>query len=94
VTVSNLDIPAFKAPTPLLGRNRKSLRPFLIASMKQFSSVGVTFTTARPTPAAKYSTIYVGGDDSAFSQYGSFLGLAEDVDVGNQIPDDNALVFF
>jgi hypothetical protein len=41
----------------------------------------------------QYSTIYIGGDDSAFSQYGSFFGLAEQVDIGNQDRSDNAFVF-
>lgn len=38
-------------------------------------------------------TIFIGGDDAAFSTYGSFLGLAEQVDVGNLNPADKAFVF-
>ena len=40
-----------------------------------------------------YSTIYVGGDTGAFSEYGTFIGLSEQVDVGNQDLTDNAFVF-
>jgi len=40
-----------------------------------------------------YSTIYIGGDDSAFAEYGEFLGLAEQVDIGNEDKSDNAFIF-
>ena len=40
-----------------------------------------------------FSTIYIGGDDSAFAEYGSFLGLAEQVDAKNTNPSDNGFVF-
>ena len=43
--------------------------------------------------AADDSTIYVGGDDGAFSAYGDFHGLAEGVDRGNADPGDGAFVF-
>jgi len=33
------------------------------------------------------------GDHSSFSEYGSFRGLAENVDVGSAVLTDNALVF-
>ncbi|MCK4981850.1 MAG: fibronectin type III domain-containing protein, partial [Victivallaceae bacterium] len=57
-----------------------------------FADTSVTFTITAPT-SEEYSTIYVGGDDSAFSAYGSFLGIAETIDVGNQIKNDEAFVF-
>ncbi|MBR4611239.1 MAG: AIDA repeat-containing protein, partial [Kiritimatiellae bacterium] len=50
----------------------------------------VVFTTELPFDG-EYSTIYI-GVTSAFDQYGSFLGLAETIDSGNQIHDDNAFV--
>jgi len=47
----------------------------------------------QPPAQGLYSTIYIGGDDSAFAEYGSFLGLAEQVDRGNLDLTDNAFVF-
>jgi len=58
-----------------------------------FAGSGVVFTVEKPEPHTLYSTIYIGGDDSAFSEYGSFLGLAEQVDVGNKDFSDKAFVF-
>ena len=51
----------------------------------------IYFTSSVPTEGL-YSTIYI-GMTSAFDEYGSFLGLAETIDSGNLIPDDNAFVF-
>ena len=50
----------------------------------------VVFSSALPSDG-EFSTIYV-GVTSAFDEYGSFLGLAETIDSGNQIHDDNAFV--
>ena len=50
----------------------------------------VVFTSALPADG-EFSTIYV-GVTSAFDEHGSFLGLAETIDSGNQIRDDNAFV--
>ncbi|MBP5640649.1 MAG: hypothetical protein J6X55_14295, partial [Victivallales bacterium] len=50
----------------------------------------VVFTAELPTGRA-FSTVYI-GVTSAFDEYGSFLGLAETIDSGNQIHDDNAFV--
>ena len=50
----------------------------------------VAFTSSLPADG-EFSTIYV-GVTSAFDKYGSFLGLAETIDSGNQIRDDNAFV--
>lgn len=57
-----------------------------------FTGTGITFTTTVPL-SGEYSTIYVGGDGSEFSEYGTFTGLSETIDVGNEIQDDNAFVF-
>ncbi|MBO4511774.1 MAG: AIDA repeat-containing protein, partial [Victivallales bacterium] len=48
------------------------------------------FTTIRPDEG-EYSTVYI-GLTSAFDAYGQFLGIAETVDTGNKIHDDNAFV--
>ena len=51
----------------------------------------IVFTAELPE-TDEYSTIYI-GVTSAFDVYGEFLGLAETIDSGNQIHDDNAFVF-
>ena len=50
----------------------------------------VVFTSELPSEGV-FSTIYV-GVTSAFDEYGSFYGLAETIDSGNHIHDDNAFV--
>jgi hypothetical protein len=57
-----------------------------------FAHRDVAFTLESPT-VGKFSTVYVAGTDAEFSQYGRFFGLAEAVDEGNQVKDDNAFVF-
>ena len=57
-----------------------------------FAGTGITFTLTVPVNE-EYSTIYVGGNGSAFAGYGSFQGLAETIDVGNRIKNDEAFVF-
>lgn len=39
----------------------------------------------------EYSTVFIGGT-SAFEPFGSFAGLAETVDTGNAVRNDNAFV--
>ena len=51
----------------------------------------VVFTSSVPADTTLYSTIFI-GVTSAFNEYGDFLGLAETIDSGNLIPDDNAFV--
>ncbi|MBN2137174.1 MAG: LEPR-XLL domain-containing protein, partial [Sedimentisphaerales bacterium] len=92
VTISGLNVPAFSAPGDLRGHEQSVINSVLIQLEQTFSSTGVVFTCARPA-AGGYSTVLVGGDDSAFAAYGSFAGLAEKVDIGNQDPCDMALVF-
>ena len=55
-----------------------------------YAAQNVIFVTERPATAG-YSTIFV-GKTSAFDQYGSFAGLAETIDEGNAIKNDNAFV--
>ena len=59
---------------------------------EQFAGVGVSFTTERPE-SGDHSTVYLGGDGSAFRDYGIFYGVAERVDVGNTDRSDRAFVF-
>jgi hypothetical protein len=93
VTVGPFDVPAFQAPGELAGKEQTIISDVLARLGRTFAGAGVTFTTERPEAAQPYSIIYIGGDDSVFAQYGSFLGLAEDVDAGNQVAADNAFVF-
>ncbi|MBP5585881.1 MAG: AIDA repeat-containing protein [Lentisphaeria bacterium] len=64
----------------------------IIAALNtDFSAYNVCFTSERPKDGTAYSTIFV-GRTSAFDRYGRFSGLAETVDSGNRIKDDNAFV--
>ncbi len=61
-----------------------------------FAGTGIFFTT-EVTENTEYSTIYIGETTSASGEWelltADFQGLAETIDVGNQIQDDNAFVF-
>ncbi|MHC4565850.1 MAG: Ig-like domain-containing protein [Planctomycetota bacterium] len=94
VVVEGVNISEFSAePAGLAGHESKIISQVLSSLEQTFGGTGVLFTVTRPDSATLCSTIFVGGDDSAFSAYGSFAGLAEKVDVGNQDPDENAFVF-
>lgn len=93
VTVGPFDVPPFKAPEALAGQEEVIVSAVLTSLSEAFSDTGVTFTTTEPDPDTLYSTIYVGGDDAAFAKYGSFLGVAEKVDVGNENLSESAFVF-
>ena len=93
VTVGPFDVPAFEAPDGLAGQETAVISEVLSELDQTFAGTGITFTTQQPTQGIEYSTIYIGGDGSEFSEYGSFLGLAEQVDVKNQDASDNAFVF-
>ena len=56
----------------------------------QYAAQNVIFVTERPV-SAEYSTIFIGKTD-AFAPYGNFAGLAETIDKGNLIKNDNAFV--
>ena len=59
----------------------------------RFDPLEVTFTSERPSEFTDYSTLFIGGDSNAFAEYGTFYGLAEKIDVGNQDSNDRAFVF-
>lgn len=92
-TVGPLDILAFQAPRELAGQERNIMKQVLATLNETFANSGVTFTTDRPSGPSEYSTIYVGGDGSAFADYGSLLGLVEQVDVRNRRRGDEGLIF-
>ncbi|MEN6425146.1 MAG: SBBP repeat-containing protein [Phycisphaerales bacterium] len=93
VTVGPFDIPVFQAPGILAGWERTIIADAVSQLEQTFADSGILFTVAPPAPGQAYSTIYVGGDDSVFSRYGSFRGLAEQVDAGNADRGDVGLVF-
>jgi hypothetical protein len=94
VVVEGIDIPEFSADAAgLAGQEQQIISQILIELERTFQGSGVIFTSTEPDFGTEYSTILIGGDDSAFGAYGRFWGLAEKVDVGNQDPGDDALVF-
>ena len=83
LTVDNVEVQDSSLP-------QERIANILAELNAQYSTKNVIFVTERPT-AAEYSTIYI-GKTSAFDKYGSFAGLAETIDKGNQIKNDNAFV--
>ena len=93
VIVENVDVPAFSVPDALAGQEQAIIGEVLDHLGNTFAETGLSFTTTRPNTGTKYSTVYIGGNDSEFAEFGSFLGLAEQVDTGNTNPADNGFVF-
>ena len=93
VTVAGIDVPIFEAPVELFGQEQSLISQALEELEQTFAGSGVIFTLEQPSASQSSSTIYIGGDDSAFSEFGSFLGLAEQVDIGNRDQNDSAFVF-
>ena len=94
VVVEELEIPAFSAA----GLHEQDAQDAIVGRITTllndwFSPLDVAFTSVAPEDAPEYSTVFVGGTDISFSAYGSFLGLAEHVDVGNKDRADAAFVF-
>ena len=93
VTVGPFDVPAFEAPGELAGQKEEVIASVLEQLEETFADSGVIFTTEQPVAGVEYSTIYIGGDDSAFGEYGEFFGLSETVDIGNLNKTDEGFVF-
>ena len=93
VTVGPFDVPAFEAPGELAGQEEAIISSVVKQLEQTFAGSGVFFTTEPSADGVEYSTVYIGGDDSAFHTYGSFRGLAEQVDAGNSNAVDNAFIF-
>ena len=64
---------------------------FIVETLNEQFGDDIVFTAELPQ-TDEYSTIYI-GVTSAFDAYGDFLGLAETIDSGNKIHNDNAFVF-
>ena len=93
ITLTGIDVPAFQVLTALAGQEAEIVQAVVAQLDDILAGSGVLFTTEKPDGGTPFSTLYIGGDDSAFSEYGSFEGLAEQVDVGNRDRWDEAWVF-
>ncbi|MCP3877978.1 MAG: hypothetical protein GY701_06230, partial [Sulfitobacter sp.] len=91
--IEDIDVPAFSVSTDELGSESAFTDRLIDDLNAEFGQFGIEFTNQPPGPEVEYSTIHVGGDDSRFSEYGSFFGLAEKVDTGNADRSDQAFVF-
>ena len=66
-------------------------KQFILSELSAAYS-NIVFTLDKPEDdAVEYSTVYIGKSDD-FREYGNFYGLAETIDAGNQIRNDNAFV--
>ena len=88
VQVHDIDVPPFELPVG----NREQFIAKVLRGLEQTFDGSLRFVTTAPEDGP-YSTVFIGGNDSAFSEFGSFHGLAEKVDVGNADPNDKAFVF-
>jgi len=93
VTIGPFDVPVFQAPDELVGQEHIVIAEVLDIFERTFAGFGVVFVTEQPLLRSTCSTVYIGGDGTPFRSFGSFLGLAEQVDVGNLDPSDEAWVF-
>jgi hypothetical protein len=94
--IANLQIPPFSvAPESLTGSEHRVIAATVISLNEAFHplGLGITFTADRPDSGGEYSTVYIGGDGSAFDDFGTFFGLAEQIDEGNLSLTDAAFVF-
>ena len=67
-------------------------RRILAELEKLYANQGIVFTlNAMERSESVYSTVFI-GKSKAFNRYGSFFGMAETIDQGNLIRDDNAFV--
>ena len=66
---------------------------YILAELSaKYALQDILFTIEKPEEDQEYSTIFIGQTDD-FEEYGNFAGLAETIDKGNQIKNDNAFVF-
>ena len=91
VQIADLDVPAFRAPIGLEGRETEIISSVLTSLDQAFADSGIAFTPQQPGDG-DYSTIYFGGDGAAFSD-GPLYGISETIDTGNLDRTDIAFVF-
>lgn len=94
VAVGPFDVSAFSLEGTVLAGQEETVITEIISQLQQaFAGSGITFITDKPTDGSLFSTIFIGGDSSAFGSYGPFVGLSERIDTGNADEDDIAFVF-
>ena len=93
ISVADIDVPAFVAPTQLSGREALIIAAIKAAVERKLAGQNVIVTLDRPVAGTDYSTIYIGGTDAAFAGYGPLYALSEKVDSGNADRNDIAFVF-
>ena len=88
IRIENIDVPAFQF-------GERNIETFTCEVQHTLNERvdGAFFTTRKPSGDRPYSTVFIGGDDSAFGLRGTLNGVAEKVDHGNLDPTDNAFVF-
>jgi Ca2+-binding RTX toxin-like protein len=92
VTVDHINVPAFAAPVALATQRQNIIGAMMRDLNGAFPDEEVSFTTEQPK-GIEFSTIYLGGTNGKFAQWGDFYGLAQQVDVGNKDHSDMAMVF-
>ena len=73
------------------GMSDEQKRYILAELSEKYANKNIVFTAEKPEDIQQYSTIFIGKTDD-FDEYGTFAGLAETIDKGNQIKNDNAFV--
>ncbi len=73
------------------GMSDEQKRYILAELSEKYANKNIVFTAEKPEDIQQYSTIFIGKTDD-FDEYGTFAGLAETIDIGNQIKNDNAFV--
>ena len=76
IWVTGIHVPAFTAPDQLQGQEAEIVAALVDALDRALAGMGLVFTTDKPA-AGDYSTVFVGGDGSAFAELGSLIGLRE-----------------
>jgi len=93
VSVDGIDVPAFSgAAIGLAGEEADLIRLITADVSARLSPFGVSAVASVPA-GDEFSTIYVGGTGEAFTNHGTFDGLAEAVDAGNLDRRDDGFVF-
>lgn len=93
VEVAGMDVPALSLDLwGQAGREADFVSGVIASLNTRFASLEVTFTATAPA-SVEHSTIFVGGSDEPFGALGTFVGLVEDLDHGNQNRTDRAFVF-
>ena len=73
------------------GMSDEQKRYILAELSEKYANKNIVFIAEKPEDIQQYSTIFIGKTDD-FDEYGTFAGLAETIDKGNQIKNDNAFV--